>query len=96
MIRRFIGYRREQYGEVERFRTGAKTNEILDQMPKKLKKLIKKARKGAKNLGEINMDSFTIIFKTANMVGGPLETSAVLAIKMDVLIPEHCTEGAER
>ena len=88
MIRRFVGFRREQYGEVELFRPGAKTNEILDQ--------IKKARKGAKNIGEINMDSFTIIFKTANMVGGPLETSAVLAIKMDVLVPEHCTEGAER
>lgn len=83
----FFGFDKVQYGDFEYFEPNATPSEILAQMPKKLKKLIKKA--GIKKMGvwDIDMKSFTIIFKAADLVGGPAEERATIGIKVNLLTP---------
>lgn len=81
------GFDKVPYGDFEYFEPNATPSEILAQMPKKLKKLIKRVGIQEPGVWDIDMRSFTIIFKTADMVGGPAEERATLAIKMNRLVP---------
>lgn len=83
----FKGFDKVSYGDFEYFEPNATPSEILTQMPKKLKKLIKKA--GIKKMGvwDIDMRSFTIIFKVADLVGGPAEERATIGIKVNLMVP---------
>lgn len=81
------GFKKVQYGDYEYFNPNATPSEILTQMPKKLKKLIRRA--GIRKMGvwDIDMKSFTIIFKAADLVGGPAEERATIGFKVNLLTP---------
>lgn len=81
------GFKKVQYGDYEYFNPNATPSEILTQMPKKLKKLIRRA--GIRKMGvwDIDMGSFTIIFKAASLVGGPAEERATIGFKANLLTP---------
>ena len=83
----FEGFEKVQYGDFEYFEPNATPSEILAQMPKKLKKLIRRA--GIRKMGvwDIDMKSFTIIFKAADLVGGPAEDRATIGFKVNLLTP---------
>jgi len=81
------GFKKVQYGDYEYFNPNATPSEIMAQMPKKLKKLIRRA--GIRKMGvwDIDMKSFAIIFKAADLVGGPAEDRATIGFKVNLLIP---------
>lgn len=83
----FNGFAKVPYGDFEYFEPNATPSEILTQMPKKLKKLIRRA--GIRKMGvwDIDMKSFTIIFKAAELVGGPAEERATIGFKVNLLTP---------
>ena len=85
----FNGFEKVQYGDFEYFEPNATPSEILAQMPKKLKRLIKKAGIREPGVWDVDMRSFTIIFKAADLVGEPAEGRATLAIKMNRLVPVY-------
>ena len=75
----------EWYGGFDYFDLGATDKEIIEQLPGKFEKVLKEFSEGAKEIGNIDLDTLTIIFKNANQVGGPLEAKATIGIKAKIV-----------
>ena len=75
----------EWYGGFDYFDLGATDKEIIEKLPGKFEKVLKEFSENAKEVGNIDLDTLTIIFKSAKQIGGPLESRATIAIKAKIV-----------
>ena len=74
------------YGTVDCFDYGATDKEILDQMPDRFDRVLRTFRANAEEInGQIDVRTLTIIFKSADKTGGPLEAKAILGVKAKIV-----------